>query len=316
MLVHSDTSHTLPKKKLLSRCKKFIPLYIFLLLPLVQVIIFNYKPMYGIIIAFKDFKMRSGIWGSEWVGLKHFERLFSEPQFYKVLRNTLRLSILSTAVTFPMEIIFALMMNEVGNVRFKRITQTITYLPHFLSWVVIGNFVYQILSPTYGIVNTVLVKIGIFEKPLYFMVQENLFTPIYLITTLWKELGWGIIIYLATIAGIDPCLYEAAAIDGAGRFKRVIYVTLPGILPTVSTLLILKMGSIITVGFDPIFNLYNDSLYNVADVISTYVYRRGIIDAKYSYTTAIGLFQNVVSFLLVILSNMLARKADPDFRIL
>ncbi len=303
-------------RQLLKRCKKHLPLYLFLLLPIAQVIVFNYLPMYGVVIAFKDFKMKRGILGSEWVGLKYFERIFSEPQFYRVLGNTLRLSVLSFVTSFPLTIIFALMMNEVHHMTFKRVTQTITYLPHFLSWIVVGNFVYQILSPTYGVVNAVLLKLGIFKEPLYFMTQERLFTPIYLITTIWKGLGWSIIIYLATIAGIDPGLYEAASIDGAGRFRKVLHVTLPGIMPTVSTLLILQMGSLVSVGFDPIFNLYNSSLYDVADVISTYVYRRGLIDAKYSYTAAIGLFQNVVSITLVLMSNWLARKANPDFRIL
>lgn len=304
------------RRTLLMRIKKHLSLYCFLLLPIAQVIIFNYIPMYGIVIAFKDFKMRRGILGSEWVGLKHFERIFSEPKFYQVLFNTIRLSTLSFLTSFPLTIAFALMMNEVQNMKFKRVSQTITYLPHFLSWIVVGNFVYQILSPTYGVVNSVLVKLGIFKEPLYFMVQENLFTPIYLITSIWNGLGWSIIIYLAAIAGIDPGLYEAASIDGAGRFRKVLHITLPCIMPTVSTLLILQMGSLISVGFDPIFNLYNDATYEVADVISTYVYRRGLIDAKYSYTSAIGLFQNAVSILLVLSSNFLARKANPDFRIL
>ena len=304
------------RQKLRVRCKKYLPLYLFLLLPLIQVIVFNYVPMYGIVIAFKDFKMKRGILGSEWIGLKHFERIFSEAQFYRVLKNTLRLSVLSKLFSFPLEIVFALMMNEVQNMKYKRITQTITYLPHFLSWIVVGNFVYQILSPTYGIVNSVLVKTGLLQEPIYFMTKEYMFTPVYIFTTIWKELGWGIIIYLATIAGIDQSLYEAAAIDGAGRFGKALHITLPCMLPTISTLLILSMGSLMSVGFDPIFNLYNSSVYNVSDVISTYVYRRGLIDAKWSYTTAIGLFENVVGFLLVMTSNWLARKADPDFRIL
>ncbi len=304
------------KARTRARFKKYLPFYFFLLIPIAQVIIFNYLPMYGIQIAFRDFKMKRGITGSEWVGLEHFERIFSEKNFYRVLLNTIRLSLLSLLTTFPATILFALMVNEVRHKRFKYVTQTITYLPHFLSWVVVGSFVYQILSPTYGVVNALLIKLGIFEKPLYFMVQTNLFTPIYLLTTLWKELGWGIIIYLASIAGIDPCLYESASIDGANRLRKAIHITLPGIMPTISTLLILRLGSLISVGFDPIFNLYNEGVYQVADVISTYVYRRGLVDAKYDYTTAIGLFQNVVGITLVLLGNWISRRADPDFRIL
>lgn len=301
---------------LVRQCRKHLPFYLFLLIPIIQVIVFNYFPIYGIQIAFKDFKMRRGILGSEWVGFKHFEKMFSDPVFFRVLRNTLRLSILNLLVSFPLTIVFALMMNEVRHNTFKRVTQTITYLPHFLSWVVVGGFVYQVLSPSHGVVNSVLVKLGLINKPIYFMIQKEMFTPIYLIATTWKELGWGIIIYLAAIAGIDPSLYESAIIDGAGRFQKVIYVTLPSIMPTISTLLILRMGSLVNVGFDPIFNLYNEGTYEVADVISTFVYRRGLIDAKYDYTTAVGLFQNVVGFILVILGNWTAKKTNPDFRIL
>ncbi len=301
---------------MLRQCRKHLPFYVFLLLPLIQVIVFNYFPIYGIQIAFKDFKMRRGILGSEWVGLEHFEKMFSDPTFYRVLFNTLRLSILNMVTIFPITIVFALMMNEVNNAKFKRVTQTITYLPHFLSWVVVGGFVYQILSPSHGFVNAMLIRLGILEKPIYFMIQKEAFTPIYLIASIWKELGWSIIIYLAAIAGIDPSLYESAVIDGAGRLQKALHITIPAILPTISTLLILRLGSLVNVGFDAIFNLYNEGTYEVADVISTYVYRRGLQDAKYDYTTAIGLFQNVVGFVLVIGGNLIAKKADPDFRIL
>lgn len=296
--------------------KKHLPFYIFLLLPLIQVIVFNYLPMYGIQIAFKDFKMRRGILGSDWVGLKHFERMFSDRTFYRVLFNTLKISFLSLLVSFPLTIIFALMMNEVKHAAFKRVSQTITYLPHFLSWVVVGSFVYQILSPSSGIINALLVNWGIIDSPIYFMIKKEFFVPIYLVVSVWKGLGWSIVIYLAAIAGIDTSLYEAAGIDGAGRFKQVIHITLPAIMPTIATMLILSLGSLLNVGFDAIFNLYNEGTYEVADVISTYVYRRGMIDAKYDYTTAIGLFQNVASILLVLTGNMVSKRLDPDFRIL
>ena len=298
------------------RMKKHLPFYLFLLLPLIQVIVFNYLPMYGIQIAFKDFKMRRGILGSEWVGFEHFQRMFSDKTFYRVLYNTLKISFLSLIVSFPLTIIFALMMNEVRHARFKRVSQTITYLPHFLSWVVVGSFVYQILSPSSGIVNALLVKWGIIESPIYFMIKKEYFVPIYLVVSVWKSLGWSIVIYLAAIAGIDTSLYEAASIDGAGRFKQVMHITLPAIMPTIATMLILSLGSLLNVGFDAIFNLYNEGTYEVADVISTYVYRRGMIDAKYDYTTAIGLFQNVASILLVLTGNMISRRLDPDFKIL
>ena len=311
----SELSHNFKKESLLKRMKRFTPFYFFLLLPLAQVIIFNYIPMYGIQIAFKDYKMRRGVTGSEWAGLVHFEKMFSDKTFYQVLGNTLRLSLESTIIIFPATVIFALMMNEIRPGRFKKVSQTVTYLPHFLSWVVVGGFVTQVLSPTNGVVNFLLLKLGIISQPRYFMIEPGSFDCIYIISNLWKGLGWGIIIYLAAISGIDPTLYEAASIDGAGRFKKVLYVTLPGILPTVTTMLILQMGSIMSVGFDPIFNLYTPGTYSTADVISTYVYRRGMIDSKYDYTTAVGLFQNVISLLLVLLSNWIARKATPDYRI-
>ncbi len=304
------------KGRRLAQFKKYLPFYLFLLIPIAQVIIFNYLPMYGIQIAFKDYKLRRGITGSEWIGLKHFQKMFSDAVFYKVLFNTLRLSVLSIVTVFPATIVFALMMNEVQNMKFKRISQTITYLPHFLSWVVVGAFVKQLLSPSTGVVNAVLVRTGLLQEPIYFMIQKSMFDTIYIVVSIWKELGWGIIIYLAAIAGIDSSLYEAASIDGTGRFGKVWHITLPGILPTISTLLILRMGSLMSVGFDPIFNLYNEGTMDVADVISTYVYRRGLIDSKYDYTTAVGLFQNVVGIILVLGGNWISRKADPDFRIM
>ena len=303
------------RKKRLYLFKKYLPFYLFLIIPIVQVIVFDYLPMYGIQIAFKKYIIKRGITGSPWVGFQHFQKIFNDKVFYRVLGNTLRLSFLSLITVFPATIIFALMMNEVQHMKFKRVTQTISYLPHFLSWVVVGTFAYTLLSPSHGAINAALVKLGILKEPVYFMIQKNMFDGIYIIWSMWKELGWGIVIYLAAIAGIDPVLYEAAAIDGAGRFRRVLSITLPGIMPTITTLLILRLGSLVSVGFDPIFNLYNEGTYQVADVISTFVYRRGLVDTKYDYTTAVGLFQNVVGFVLVLLGNFISRKLDPDFRI-
>lgn len=298
------------------RFKNHIPFYLMLLLPIVQVAIFNYAPMYGITIAFKEFKMSRGISGSDWIGLYWFEKIFTDPYFGRVLWNTLKISFTSMLVTFPTTIVFALLINELRNIRFKKVVQTVSYMPHFLSWVVVGGLVYQLLSPTHGIVNTILVNLGILSESKYFMADKEMFLPIYLVTTVWKETGWGIILYLAAIAGIDVEQYEAAMIEGANRFQQILYITFPGILPTVSTMLILRMGSLISVGFDPVFNLYNPSTYETADVISTYVYRKGLVNAEYEYTTAIGLFQNIVSFLLVICSNFIARKANPEYRII
>ncbi len=303
-------------KTLVSQMKKYYPFYLFLIPALVIVILFSYVPMYGIIIAFKDFKMARGILGSEWVGLAHFQKIFSDPNFYRVLFNTIKLSVLSLVTSFPVTIIFALLVNELMNMKFKRVVQTITYLPHFLSWVVVGGFVYQLLSPSNGLINSILVSLGVIDKSIYFMVEQDMFTPIFLITNLWKSTGYSIVIYLAAIAGIDQGLYEAAIIDGANRFQRVLYVTLPALAPTICTLLILNISSLMSVGFDPIFNLYNPATYPTADVIATYVYRKGMVEAQYDLTTAIGLFQNVVGVILILFSNWLARKANPDYRII
>ncbi len=296
--------------------KRHVPYYLFLIPAIILVAVFSYAPMYGIVIAFKDFKMARGIIGSQWVGLKHFKYVFSDPGFYRVLYNTIKISFLTLLTSFPLTIVFALLVNEIMNLPFKKVVQTITYLPHFLSWVVVGAFVYQILSPSNGIVNAILMKLGLINKPIYFVVEQYAFIPMYLITNLWKTTGYSIVIYLSTIAGIDPGLYESATIDGANRFHRVLYITLPALAPTISTLLILRVSSLISVGFDPIFNLYTPSTYPVADVISTYVYRLGLVEARYDVTTAIGLAQNVVGLMLVLSSNWLARKANPDYRVI
>ena len=310
---HTKSLRTGSMKKEL---KKYFPFYMFLLPAIILVILFCYMPMEGLMIAFKDYKMARGIEGSEWVGLKHFQALFSDPNFYRVLGNTLKISIFTLLTTFPITIIFTILVNVILNTKFKSVVQTITYMPHFLSWVVVGTFVYQILSPTGGVINAILIQLGILDKPLYFMAQKDMFVPIYLIANLWKSTGYSIVIYLATIAGIDTALYDAASIDGANRFRRILHITLPAMFPTMCTMLILNNGSLVSVGFDPIFNLYNDATYQTADVISTYVYRKGMIESRYDFSTAIGLFQNVVSLVLVLIANWFARKANPEYKII
>lgn len=304
------------KSEFFKMLKKHRMFYLFLLPAVVMVFLFSYMPFWGILIAFKDFKMARGIMGSDWVGLEHFRKLFSDPNFYRVLKNTLIIGISTLLTTFPVTIIFTILVNEILNTKFKKVVQTVTYLPHFLSWVVVGTFAYQILSPSSGIVNTILVNLGILDKSVYFMAQPNMFVPIYLIVNLWKETGYSIVVYLAVISGIDTEQYEAVSIDGANRFQKILYVTLPAMLPTICVMLILNIGTIITVGFDPIFNLYNDATYQTADVISTFVYRKGMVDAQFDYSTAVGLFQNVVSLTLVLLSNWFARKANPEYRVI
>ncbi len=296
--------------------KKYMPFYLFLLPSIVLVVLFCYMPMEGLLIAFKDYKMARGIEGSEWVGLQHFKDLFTDPNFYRVLGNTLKISILTLLTTFPVTIIFTLLVNELTSKKVKGVVQTITYMPHFLSWVVVGTFVYQLLSPTGGVINALLIQLGVLDKPLYFMAQKDMFVPIYLISNLWKTTGYSIVIYLATISSIDTTMYDAASIDGANRFQRILYITLPAMFPTMCTMLILSIGSLVSVGFDPIFNLYNDATYQTADVISTYVYRKGMVESRYDFSTAIGLFQNVVSVALVMIANWIDRKANPEYKVI
>ncbi len=296
--------------------KKYMPFYLFLLPSIVLVVLFCYMPMEGLLIAFKDYKMARGIEGSEWVGLQHFKDLFTDPNFYRVLGNTLKISILTLLTTFPVTIIFTLLVNELTSKKVKGVVQTITYMPHFLSWVVVGTFVYQLLSPTGGVINALLIQLGVLDKPLYFMAQKDMFVPIYLISNLWKTTGYSIVIYLATISSIDTTMYDAASMDGANRFQRILYITLPAMFPTMCTMLILSIGSLVSVGFDPIFNLYNDATYQTADVISTYVYRKGMVESRYDFSTAIGLFQNVVSLALVMIANWFARKANPEYKVI
>lgn len=300
----SFISRTEKRKKV----KRMKHMYLLLLLPFLHQLIFRYAPLYGIVISFKDFKFARGIWGSEWNNFENYKILFRDPFFKRAFFNTLKLSISGTLISFPTTILFALLLNEISNIKWKRTVQTISYLPHFMSWVVIATFIYQLLSPEGGTLNSVLMKIGVISEPIYFMGTKKYFLPIYLISGLWAGIGWGSIIYLSAITGIDTSQYESAELDGANRFHRAIYITLPGMMPTATVLLILSLGGILSVGFDRIFNLYNSLTYEVADVISTFVFRKGLLEAKYDYAAAVGLFQNVIGFTLVMTANCFARK--------
>jgi len=280
-------------------------LYIFLLIPIAYYIIFKYVPMYGIIIAFKDFRIGLGFGGSRWVGLAQFQRLFASADFYRILRNTLLLNVYALVFGFPVPIIIALLLNEIRLLSFKKIAQSILYLPHFISWVVLAGIFIQMLSPSTGIINVVLKAIGL--TPIYFMADSFWWPVMFVLSGIWQGAGWGSIIYLAAISNIDPELYEAARIDGAGKFGQIWNITLPCIKGTVAIMLILRMGSMMDVGFEHIYNLQNPAVFNVADVISTYVYRIGIQGAQYSYTTAVGLFQSIVAFILVVATNRIVR---------
>ncbi len=294
------------KKSLWSRIKRDKYLFLLFLPGFLVFILFKYGPMPGIIMAFEDYTFKGGIFGSEFVGLKHFQQLLSLPDFGNAFRNTITISLLKIVFGFPAPIILALIFNEIRNDKFKRITQTITYLPHFFSWVVMSGLLISILSPNSGIINAVIKALG--GQPIYFLANKNYFVPTLVISDIWKEVGWGSIIYLAALSGIPQEMYEACALDGASRLQRMWYVTLPSIASTISVMLILKMGSILEAGFDQIFNLYNASVMEVADIIDTYVYRMGIESFEYSLSTAASLFKSVIALAAVLLTNYLSKK--------
>lgn len=269
-------------------------------------LIFKYAPMYGIVLAFKDYSIRKGILGSPWVGFTVFEELFATHTFVRAFRNTVIISLLRWVFGFPMPIILALMLNELKNLHFKKTMQTISYLPHFLSWIILTGLFTQLLSPTNGPINYIISLLG--GKPIYFLADNAWFRSTMVITGIWKEIGWGSIVYLATIAGIDTELYEAAECDGATRWQKMFRITLPLMKPTIVILLIMNCGSILEAGFDQIFNFYNSAVYETGDIIDTYVYRRGIGDMEYSISTAVGLFKNVIGFILVTGTNFIAKR--------
>lgn len=289
--------------------------YYVILIPAVLVIFFfSYKPIYGIIIAFKDYSPRLGILKSKWVGLANFQRMVNYGNFWQLMQNTLVISSLKLVAGTFCTIALALLYNELRSPKFKRTVQSVSYLPHFISWVILGGIIRELFSPTRGVVNDVIKSLG--GRPIYFLADPNYFVLLLLVTYLWQSVGWGTIIYLAAISSIDQEQYESALIDGANRFQRARYITLPGIMPTITTLLILSLGGILNAGFDQVFNLYNAQVYAVADIIDTYVYRTGLIKFNFSYSAAIGVFKNVIGILLVIGSNIaIKRMTGGEYKI-
>ena len=284
--------------------------YVFLLPAAIYVFVFDYLTIYGLVIAFMDFSFARGFALSKWVGLKHFEILFESPTFYRVLKNSLTLSFMRLAVGFPMPIALALLLNEVRHLGFKRLSQTIVYLPHFISWVIIAGMTYNLFGTTDGMVNVFLRQLGLKNVP--FLSSPGLFRQTLIGIEIWKGLGWGSIVYLSAITTIDPEYYEAARVDGAGRWKCMRYITLPCIAPTLTVMLILRMGSLINNGFEQIYLLYSPLVYEVADVLETYAYRVGIREGRYSYTTALGLFKSLISVVMVFGTNAFSRKISGN----
>ncbi|UYO03114.1 ABC transporter permease [Paenibacillus sp. PSB04] len=269
-------------------------------------IIFRYGPLYGLIIAFKDYSVFSGVMGSDWVGLKHFVKFFSNQDFWMLFRNTLLLGFYTLIFGFPFPILLAVLLNEVRTKWFKKSVQTLSYLPAFLSVVIISSMIIDFLSPTNGLLNQLLAAFG-FEKK-YFLVDPGWFRPIYVISEIWGTIGYESIIYLAAIAGINPTLYEAARVDGASRFHMIRHITIPGLMPTMLIMFILKTGSMIRIGYEKVLLLYNPMTYNVADVFSTYVYRKGLLESNYSYAAAVGMFEALVAMTMLLGANAISRK--------
>jgi putative aldouronate transport system permease protein len=274
---------------------------------IVWMLVFCYIPMYWIIIAFKQYDIVKPLFETPWVGLQHFQEFLSDDRFFLVLRNTIGISLLKLIVSFPLPIFFAILLNEIGSLRYKRFIQTISYLPHFLSWVVLGGILTTWLSES-GMINELLVQAGILQQPVTFLAEPAYFWGIVVFSDLWKELGWSAIIYLAAISGIDPQLYEAATVDGAGRFRKIWHITLPCIKGTVAVLFILAVAYLLSSNFDQIFVLMNTLNAEASDVVDIYVYRMGVTSGRFSFATAVGLFKSVLSLLLLLAANFTSKK--------
>ncbi|WP_054942029.1 ABC transporter permease subunit [Paenibacillus ihuae] len=309
--VNSTTSgaeHSMikPNRKRWSRVRRDYELYLFLLPIIILYLVFKYYPMYGVQIAFKDFSPSQGIWGSEWVGFQHFVDFFDSYNFWTIITNTLSLSFLSLLFGFPAPIIIAIMLNQMLGKSYKKFVQTVIYAPHFISTVVLVGMLNVFLSPNSGIVNHVITLFG--GDPILFMADAGWFRPLYILSGIWQETGFATIIYLAALAGVNPELHEAAIMDGASKWKRVWYVDIPSILPTIVILLILALGNIMSIGFEKAFLMQSDLNYATSNIIPTYVYEMGIQKAQYSFSTAVGLFNSFINIVLIFTVNRIAKK--------
>ena len=271
-------------------------------------LVFCYGPMYGLVIAFQDYFPLKGVTGSKMVGLKHFRALFTDPFFLSVLKNTIVISFYKLLICFPAPILLCLALNEISNYRFKKIAQSISYLPHFVSWVVVSGIIIEFLSPSRGPINILLQNLGM--EPIFFVAEPKYFRGVLVLSDLWKSVGWGSIVYLAAVTSVDPTLYEAAEMDGAGRIKKILHVTIPALAPIITVMFIMESGKILNDSFEQVYNFLTPSTYAVGDVISTFVYRMGIQKMQYSFTTAVDLFKNIISFMLVVMTNYIARKTN------
>ncbi|MCI8622902.1 MAG: sugar ABC transporter permease [Provencibacterium sp.] len=281
-------------------------LYLMLVPMLLFYLLFAYKPMTGLLIAFKDYSPFKGIWDSKWVGFQYFTEFFTGPYAWRVIRNTLTISLSTLVFGFPAPILLAVLLNELRARKFQKAVQTISYIPHFISTVVVCSMLTSFLSPTSGVVNAILQFFG--REPVYFLSKPEMFVPIYLLMNIWKNTGYGSIVYIAALTSISEDLYEAARVDGAGRWKQFLHITLPGLLPTIVVMLLVQLGGILNVGYEAIILLYNPGVYETADVINSYVYRSGIVEGRYDYATAVGLFNSVVALVLVLIANKVSNR--------
>ncbi|MCL2057885.1 MAG: ABC transporter permease subunit [Oscillospiraceae bacterium] len=298
------------KKPLVVRLRKQISLQIMVLFGLAFIVVFRFLPIYGLQLAFKELLPGRGIWEARWVGMKHFNDFFFSGNAAKVLFNTLALSGLKISIGFPMPIIFALLLNELRSHRTRSIVQGISYLPHFLSWVVISGVIWGIVARESGVLNSLMLSTGLRSEPVHFLGMPSLFWPMMVILDIWKEMGWSAIIYMASIASIDPQLYEAARVDGASRWVQTLKITIPAIAPTVTIMLILRVGSILNAGFDQILVFRNSITHEVANILDVYVYDMGLVNGRFGYATAVGLFQSAVGFIMIMTTNKLANRFE------
>ena len=295
------TNHHLLRRSV----RKYWDLYLLLIPVLAYFVLFKFLPMYGLQIAFRNYVPRKGFWGSEWVGMKHFVRFFSTYNSWTIIGNTLTLSVLTLLFHFPLPILLALLLNEMRDGKYKKVVQTVTYAPHFLSTVVVVGMVTAFCSPSTGVINTILRALG--KDPIYFMAKAEWFRPLYIISEVWTNMGWDSIIFLSALSSVEVQMYEAARIDGASRLEQLWYITLPSILPTIAIMLNMNCGRVMNIGFEKVFLLQTDLNLGVSEVISTFVYSQGIRGAQTSYATAVGLMNSVVNFILVSVVNAISR---------
>ncbi|OBW51766.1 protein lplB [Bacillus safensis] len=298
------------RKRLINQLLSQKFLYLMILPGLIYFIVFKYVPMWGLIIAFQDYQPFLGILGSEWVGFKHFIRLFTEPTFFILLKNTLILFAMNVVIFFPIPILLALLLNEVRLALFKKFVQTMIYIPHFMSWVIVVSLSFVLLTVDGGLMNELIAFFG--GEKINFLLSQEWFRPMYILQVIWREAGWSTIIYLAAITAVDPQLYEAAKMDGAGRLRQMWHITLPAIKSVIVVLLILKIGDTLELGFEHVYLLLNATNREVAEIFDTYVYTAGLKQGQFSYSTAVGLFKAAVGLILVMLANRLAKKFGEE----